>query len=291
MMNFVDPFLRWAGGKRWLTPQLVPIIRQRLKGCYYEPFLGSGAMYFATEPSKALLSDLNQDLINAFNIVKSQPLELLDAIKKLPVNEETYYNLRNSNPNNTFEMAVRFIYLNRTSYGGLYRENKLGKFNVPYGGGSRTTDPLWNRNLITASSNLLNSTETSIIVDDFETSLNFAQKGDVVFCDPTYRSATRNQFDRYGATVFDWADQERLAFSAQRAKRRGALVVICNTYCEEIASLYGNSYRILLIRAKSIGNAVKDLNKNREYLIILDPLSKKNDWRNIGEIERIHATK
>lgn len=287
--SVVEPFLRWAGGKRWLALALAPLIKARLRGTYFEPFLGSGAMFFAVMPERALLSDLNADLIGAFRVVAERPEELLGEVRALPVNAETYYELRADEPRDLLRRAVRFVYLNRTCYGGIYRENKRGKFNTPYGGGSRTPAPLWQRSLIDLCSPLLRKDGIALEIQDFESSLNAAGKGDVVYCDPAYRAATRTHFDRYGAVVFGWEDQVRLARAARRASARGALVVVSNTYCAEVRELYGDAMRILLEKTKVIGNAAKDPNRRKEYLIVLNPDDDEvtaGGWEIVGRVER-----
>lgn len=277
--------MRWAGGKRWLARKLAPILRERLQGTYFEPFLGAGALFFTVAPERALLSDLNPDLVWAFEAVSEIPEVLLDELRALPVNAETYYRLRAEEPADALRRAVRFVYLNRTCFGGIYRENKLGKFNTPYGGGSRTTTPLWERHLIERCARVLRRGEIKLEVCDFERSLNLAASGDVVYCDPAYRAATRIQFDRYGALIFDWDDQVRLAAAARRAYERGALVLISNTYCPEVKGLYAGSLRLCLERAKSIGNASKDPNRRKEYLIVLDAEEHTNTWKFLGPVE------
>jgi DNA adenine methylase len=281
----VEPFLRWAGGKRWLARALVPILRERLHGTYFEPFLGSGALFFTLRPERALLSDLNTDLILAFEAVSESPKVLLDELRALSVDAETYYKLREENPVDSLRRAVRFIYLNRTCFGGIYRENKQGKFNTPYGGGSRTTAPLWERSLIERCAWVLARKQMGLEVCDFKRSLELAGPGDVVYCDPAYRAATRVQFDRYGALIFDWEDQVRLSVAARRARERGALVLVSNTYCPEVEELYSGALRLRLEKAKSIGNASKDPNRRKEYLIVLDAEDQMETWRSLGPLE------
>ncbi len=280
-----EPFLRWAGGKRWLAHKLAPILKGRLTGRYFEPFLGAGAMFFAVAPERAVLSDLNADLMGAFRAVADRPTELLEAVRALPVDEVTYYRLREEEPEDLLRRAVRFIYLNRTCYGGIYRENKRGKFNTPYGGGSRTPSPLWENSLVDLCAGLLAKEGILLAVRDFERSLDEAGEGDVVYCDPAYRTATRAQFDRYGAIIFGWEDQVRLARAATRARDRGALVVVSNTHCPEVGELYDDATRVLLEKKKAIGHASNDPNRRREYLIALDPAERTNGWRALGRIE------
>ena len=287
--DVVEPFLRWAGGKRWLASKLAPLIKTRLSGTYFEPFLGSGAIFFAVAPDKAVLSDLNADLVGSFLAVAERPDELLEEVRALPVNAETYYELRAEEPLDPLQRAVRFVYLNRTCYGGIYRENKRGIFNTPYGGGSRTPAPLWERDLIERCSPLLGKDGITLSVRDFELSLNEAGEGDVVYCDPAYRAATREHFDRYGAVIFGWEDQVRLAAAARRASARGALVIVSNTYCPEVRELYDDATRIPLQKTKAIGNAAKDPNRRKEYLIALDPEENGNsvcNWESVGRVEK-----
>lgn len=283
----VEPFLRWAGGKRWLAHLIAPMLKRRLAGTYFEPFLGSGATFFALAPKRARLSDLNADLIGTFRLVAARPTDLLSEIRALPVDAATYYRLRAEEPADAMQRAVRFLYLNRTCYGGIYRENKRGLFNTPYGGGGRTTAPLWERYLIERCTPLLSGESVALEVQDFEVSLDAAGKGDVVYCDPAYRAATRSQFDRYGAIVFGWEDQVRLADAAERARRRGALVVVSNTYCPEVRDLYADATRLVFEKAKAIGNAAKDPNRRKEYLIVLDPQRAQAvpSWGSLGPLE------
>jgi len=283
MRTEIKPFLRWAGGKRWLAKSIAPIMRKRLKGRYFEPFLGAGAMFFAMSPKQALLSDLNGELINAFQIVAEMPNRLLKEIRKISVTKESYYKIRSSRPRSSLQRAVRFIYLNRTCYGGLYRENRQGEFNTPFGGGSRTPAPLWERNLILEASKLLSNKGVELKVQDFADSMKLAKKGDVVYCDPTYRAVTRNQFDRYGSVIFDWSDQERLAEQARYAVDRGALVVISNTFCDEIKTLYKEAIFVPLRKNKTIGNRPRHSNNNKESLIILDPDHNFQGWNSLRE--------
>lgn len=151
----MTPFLRWAGGKRWLAPRLAPILLSRLSATYYEPFLGSGALFFALAAEQAVLSDINDDLIKSYQIVMKYPQRVLDRLRSIPVDSKKYYQVRESEPSDKLARAVRFIYLNRTCYGGLHRTNRAGKFNTPFGGGSRTPEPLWRDGILYHAAGLL----------------------------------------------------------------------------------------------------------------------------------------
>src|SRR5262249_5252509 len=155
----------------------------RTKGQFIEPFVGAGAMFFAVAPRAASLSDLNEELINCFRQVRDRPETLLRRLRLIPVSKKAYYALRDSSPTTDTERAVRFIYLNRTCYGGLYRTNLKGEFNVPYGGGSRTPAVLWEQQLLQRSSSVLRRGVCDLRVGDFEQLLQYASKGDVVYCD------------------------------------------------------------------------------------------------------------
>ena len=283
----MTPFLRWAGGKRWLANKLSPVLHKILKengGIYYEPFLGAGAMFFELAPQKSILSDLNSNLIETYEAIRLDWFQVQQNMKQWSVNRETYYKVRSLQPNESFERAARFIWLNRTCYGGLYRENKSGQFNVPYGGGSRTPEILYKKNLLEKAGDLLKKNVT-ILDSDFELVIEQANTGDVVYCDPTYSNVKRGQFDRYGANIFSWSDQVRLARSAERAWSRGVTVVISNGHFDDLIPLYPKAYRIPQNKNKAIGNKSLNNNNGRECLMILDPSISRKKWQPLGQIE------
>lgn len=113
------PFLRWPGGKRWASPMLVPLTRKYLSGTYYEPFLCGGSIFFALAPPRAVLADINQDLINTYLMVKQHPVALVRRLRALPVTSSFYYQLRDEDATAAISRAVRFLYLNRTCFGGI----------------------------------------------------------------------------------------------------------------------------------------------------------------------------
>src|ERR1039457_1165848 len=221
------PFLKWPGGKRWLTGYVASALGYRGYRRYFEPFLGGGAVFFALQPEVAMLSDVNADLISTYTEVRSRPHELVRRLKQLPVDRATYNNLREAEPENRVDRAVRFLYLNRTAFGGIYRLNRNGGFNVPFGGGQRTPAPLWEDGLLLDASRSLRSAEISVA--DFEEALVGAGPGDLVYCDPTYTVAHNNNgFVRYNERNFSWEDQKRLADTCQRLAREGATVLVSN---------------------------------------------------------------
>ncbi len=278
-------FLRWAGGKYWLSKKMAPIFAERLKSgrTYFEPFLGSGAMFFALSPERAVLSDINASLITTFCQVAKAPKEIILRLSRMPSTKEAYNDIRLKKPDNQLDEAIRFIYLNRNSFGGLYRENKNGEFNVPFGGGDRNHKVLLRTGLLERSSSLLNKSEIILQRSDFQTVLKNAGLGDVVFCDPTYRKVDRTHFDRYGQNIFDWNDQMRLYHAALDAYYRGALVVVSNALCPELETLYAEAGILKLMRPKGLGPDRKPQNVE-ESAFVLDPLQRWSEWKKVGKL-------
>jgi DNA adenine methylase len=272
------PFLRWAGGKRWLTPYLAPAIQKTLEQRYIEPFLGSAAMFFAIQPESAILGDLNEELINVYRQVRRTPQRIEEHLAGLSVDATTYYKIRAEEPQRVMDRAIRFIYLNRLCFGGLHRTNRRGQFNVPYGGGSRTPEPVYRDHLLGLAARLLRRRGISLVASDFASVVDCAQEGDVVFCDPTYRSAGRGRFDRYGPLIFSWRDQIRLANAVKSARRRGAVSIVMNVDDRDIMALYPDAIFVHLARRKAIGNTQKMADSHRELIAILDPLRRTQLW-------------
>jgi DNA adenine methylase len=264
----VLPFLKWPGGKRWAGHRITDLIRERLTGTYYEPFLGGGAVFFELRPPRAVLSDINPELVNTYRLVRDSVEEIISRLKKLPVNKQTYNRLREVEPDEPILRAVRFLYLNRTAFGGIYRLNLNGKFNVPYGGGERTPAVLWERTLLKNASEALASAE--LRETDFELVIDLAKKGDVVYCDPTYTVAHDcNGFVRYNERNFSWADQIRLADAARRARQRGAVVIISNANHRTIRRLYPEASFNVLQRLSLVSPDVTKRRSVQELLVRL----------------------
>lgn len=263
------PFLRWAGGKRWAAKSLASVIRLRLDddSVYIEPFLGSGAVFFAVAPRRAILSDINEELIIAFGQVKENPRKLKEKLVKMPATKEYYDRLRKARPDSPFERASRLIYLNRNGYGGIYRENLRGEYNVPYSG-DRSHAHLCANGLLDAASAVLEGASLRCV--DFESAIEMAGDRDVVYCDPTYLAPRQETFNRYSRHRFGWHDQERLSDAVTRAYTRGSLVFVSNSYNETIERLYPDAVNFVVRRAKGLGGSAKT-SSTREYLFMLDP--------------------
>jgi DNA adenine methylase len=262
------PFLKWPGGKRWAAGQIAAMVRRHLIHAYYEPFLGGGAVFFSLQPKRAMLSDVNGDLINTYRVVRDSVGQVISRLRGLPVDKCTYNRLRADEPVDRIERAVRFLYLNRTAFAGMYRLNLNGKFNVPFGGGERTPEILWATPLLRAASSVLST--ASIRRSDFEPILDRAMRGDVVYCDPTYTVAHDcNGFIRYNERNFSWEDQVRLARAARRASRRGAKVVVTNANHPTVRELYSGARFQVLHRRSLVSTDVSKRRDVDELLVCL----------------------
>lgn len=234
------PFLKWAGGKRWLIsamPHLTSSLKPD-KGIYFEPFLGSGAVFFAVNPRRAVLNDMNSDLVNLYKVIKTKPAALSRLIGQYQSrhSEDFYYRMRDRSPPTQLGAAARFLYLNRTCWNGLYRVNLQGTFNVPIG--TKDSVALPTDDFMETHARLKRATVHN---KDFEQVLKNAKKGDVVFADPPYTvNHNLNGFLKYNERLFSWDDQIRLHKAALAAVRRGAKVVVTNADHESIRTLYND---------------------------------------------------
>lgn len=232
------PFLKWAGGKRWLVFRMRELLQRigHIRGTYFEPFLGSGAMFFFLRPERAVLSDLNADLINVYRTIQKHPEELDRLLRSYQRRHcrELYYRTRAAVPRSSVRAAARFLYLNRTCWNGLYRVNKRGNFNVPVGTKSTVVLPTDNFKEI---SRLLK--RVALRSTDFSEVFERAGAGDVLFADPPYTvNHNLNGFLKYNENLFSWADQERLHRAAGDAIARGARVLVSNADHRSIRKLY-----------------------------------------------------
>jgi DNA adenine methylase len=266
----VKPFLKWPGGKRWIFPYLDKILAGRKFHRYYEPFLGGGAVFFHLLPTISFLSDINEDLINTYKQVRDIPLQLIQMLQSLSVDKQTYLQIRGSDPTCKIERAVRFMYLNRAAFSGMYRVNRNGQFNVPYGGGLRNTNTLWADNLLVNAGKALQ--HATITCGDFENQLRTAKQWDLVYCDPTYTTThSNNGFIRYNESNFSWSDQQRLAELCLELSKKGVTVIISNACHEEIACLYPTASKHEISRRSLLCPLVPNRRLVKEYLLVLDP--------------------
>jgi len=225
-------------------------------------------VFFALGAQKAVLSDLNPDLINVYQQVKSNVGEVIQKLKRIPVSGATYYKVRACWPRDPVMRAVRFLYLNRTAFAGMYRVNAMGEFNVPYGGGDRTPEILWEHDLLNSAARLLK--ETTIVCRDFAEMLREAKRGDVIYCDPTYTVVHDNNcFKRYNQSNFSDSDQRRLADAAEAAAKTGSTVIISNAHHASIRALHRRAAQTLILRRIScVAPQAEARRMVKEYLFV-----------------------
>jgi DNA adenine methylase len=207
--------------------------------------LGGGAVFFHLSPRCAILSDTNGDLVNAYQCVKKHARTIDTRLADLHRrhSKTLYYRIRATRPTDAIEQAVRFLYLNRTCFNGIYRVNLRGDFNVPIGTKDLVAYP---KNYLQEVANCLR--HSSIRIADFEETIDQAMAHDFVFVDPPYTVMhNNNNFVKYNANLFSWTDQLRLASAIKRAARRGAAIMISNADHHSVRELYGdfgNHYRV-----------------------------------------------
>lgn len=249
-----QPFLKWAGGKRWLHSQRNTLFPENFN-TYIEPFAGSASIFFHLAPDKAILADVNEELIGTYHAIQSdwQMVKKHLQIHQRQHSKEYYYKVRSSKPRTLHTRAARMIYLNRTCWNGLYRVNLKGEFNVPIG---TNTKVIMDSDDFKSTSELLSG--KTILNQDFEVTIKMAEKDDFVFVDPPYTvKHNYNGFIKYNETLFAWKDQIRLKKCIDKAVDRGAKVLITNADHDSIRELYaGYQYseksRHSVISGKSI---------------------------------------
>jgi DNA adenine methylase len=232
-----QPFLKWAGGKRWLVerfPQFFTVKYSR----YIEPFLGSGAVFFRMRPRRAILSDRNPRLIETYESIRDEYPLINDLLRRHEWlhSSDHYYKVRSQKLRSSAARAAQLIYLNRTCWNGLYRVNRQGTFNVPIG---TKTKVVFDSDSFEEVADLLS--RAKLRTCDFSESLDRAGTGDFVFVDPPYTvQHNNNGFIKYNEGLFSWADQIRLRDCVEGAIGRGASVLLTNAYHPSVRALYRN---------------------------------------------------
>lgn len=247
------PFLRWAGGKTWLIKDLGQFLPEGRIETYHEPFLGGGAVFFHLNPTnKALLSDLNPELIHTYNVVRDDVERVISELSKFENTKEFYYQIRAKKFKKAEKQAAQFIYLNQTSFNGIYRVNLKGEYNVPYG--HRKKNFLEPENLRLVSKRLQNA---KIFVSDFSVCIYNINPGDLVFLDPPYTiSHNNNGFFKYNKNLFSEDDQLRLSEFIDNLREIGANYVLTNAAHVRIKEIFSKGDRIVeLKRASLVGGA------------------------------------
>ena len=258
--KLVVPFLKWAGGKR----QLMPEIRKMLpKGVtnhpYYEPFIGGGALFFELLPKRAVINDYNEELINVYTVIRDNASELIEDLKRHKNTAEYFYKIRAIDRQPLFsnltriERASRIIYLNKTCYNGLYRVNNAGEFNSPFG---RYKNPnIVNEPVIKAVSKYLNSSQIQISSCDYALILKDIPTDSFVYLDPPYHPISESSsFTGYVQGGWDEGDQLRLRDVCNRLRDNGIKFLLSNSASDFIREIYSD-YNIHIVQAKRSVNS------------------------------------
>ena len=257
----MKPFVKWAGGKRQILDRIKAYIAETIGNkedivgnddyTYIEPFLGGGAVFFSLHHKKAIINDLNSDLMNAYEVIKSNQYELLiDLLREHAQHyyedpDGYYYEVRAwdraedwPNNYNAVERAARMIFLNRTCYNGLYRVNNRGQFNTPIG---RYKNPLiCDVKNITEIHNYLSSPKNDITImhKSYEYAIRLAKDGDIIYIDPPYDYEDDDGFTKYQMNGFTFEDFKKLKEECDKALDRGAFVIISNNATEKVIHLF-----------------------------------------------------
>lgn len=264
----LKPFLRWAGGKTWFNKYIANFIPDEFND-YYEPFLGGGAVFFYLKSNgyikgKAFLSDSNADLINTYKTLKNNPKELFRLLNTHFDSEDEYYKMRSTEFSDPIEKAAQFLYLNKTSFNGIYRVNLKGKYNVPYG--KKNLKSIYDFEHLKKVSIALKNTHLS--TKDFKTRCQNIGARDFVFIDPPYTVAHENNgFIKYNQSIFSWDNQIQLSEITKVLDENGAFFLVTNAYHDSIKKIYVTGKQEELSRASNIGGIGAKRTKYKEIII------------------------
>jgi DNA adenine methylase len=269
------PFVKWAGGKRQLIPEIAKHLPKKI-GTYFEPFLGGGALLFHLLSENKILkghvSDLNADLVLSYVTIRENLGGLLKSLQKHSDNyfsnsKSYYYSVRESNPKNQIEKVSRLLFLNRTCFNGLYRVNSKGKFNVPLG---RYSHPnIVQEENLTLVNQFLNQNNIIIKCQDFSSTIQKAKKGDFVYFDPPYQPVSKTaNFTSYTNGNFGLNDLKRLAKVSNELAKKGVNVLLSNSSSKQVRELFSSKHwEITKIQANRAINS--DSNKRTGHFELL----------------------
>lgn len=273
----VKPFVKWAGGKRQLMPQITKYMPKTF-GRYYEPFVGGGAVFFELQNNKSTINDFNTELIFAYKAIRDNPDELIDNLKIHEENNSSdyYYQIREWDRNgiienkSNVERAARFIFLNKTGFNGLFRVNSQNQINTPYG---RYKNPaIVNESVLKAVNIFLNKSSIKILNGDFEDAVKDAKRGDFVYFDPPYAPMVEDKQNFVGYTLngFGTHEQERLRDLVNKLTDKGVYVMVSNSsvpYIHEIYKKYKDT-TVVVPASRNINSKGAGRGKVDEVLIM-----------------------
>lgn len=263
------PFLKWAGGKSKLLPQLTRRMPRTYKR-YWEPFIGGGAFYFHLAPNVAAISDSNEELIETYRTVRDDLAGVIGELSNHHYESDYYYSVRDWDRREDFKTlssvvrAARFIFLNKTCFNGLHRVNSKGHFNVPFG---RYKDPtILDASNLRACSRVLQGAEIS--VGDYSSIVDGIERGDFVYLDPPYAPLSSTaSFTGYTAQGFGQAEQSALVEFCHRIDRKGALFMLSNSSTPETRELYRDFALDTIDAARAINSDATQRGLVQEILV------------------------
>ncbi len=246
------PFLKWVGGKAQLLDKIQPLFPKSYKK-YFEPFIGGGALFFATRPAKASLSDVNSELIDCYTAIRDDVEGVIEALGKHRYDRDHFYKVREQSPAklSVAARAARTIFLNKTGFNGLYRVNSKGQFNVPFG---RFTNPnICDETNLRACHKAL--AKTDLAVRDFSAILRIAKPGDFVYFDPPYVPVSKtSDFTAYSRDKFGEAKQIELATVFATLAKKGVYVMLSNSDAPLVRELYRDFQIVPVDASRSINS-------------------------------------
>lgn len=273
----VKPFVKWAGGKRQLLEEIETYLPKGIKN-YYEPFAGGGAVFLNMQFKNTTINDFNSELVNAYEMVKNNVEELIEALRLHQENNSSdyYYSVRAWDRNDEIdkksdvERAARFIYLNKTGFNGLFRVNSQGQINVPYG--SYKNPAIVNEDVLRADSHYLNKNNIKILNGDYSEALKGVNKGDFVYLDPPYApvSEDKNSFVGYTLNGFGFEEQKRLLSVFDELTEKGVYVMMSNSSVPVIHELYKKYAKTTVIveATRNINSKASGRNKVDEVIVM-----------------------
>jgi len=276
LISSPKPFVKWAGGKRQLIPQIEKHLPEKFSS-YFEPFLGGGALLFhllsENKNLKGYVSDLNSDLILAYVTIRDNLSSLLKSLQKHSDNyfsdsKSYYYSVRETNPKSQIEKVSRLLFMNRTCFNGLYRVNSKGKFNVPLG---RYSNPnIVQEENLRSVNQFLNHNKIIIKCQDFSSTVEKVKKGDFVYFDPPYQPVSKTaNFTSYTNVNFGLNDLKRLAKVSNQLTKKGVNVLLSNSSSKQVRELFSSKdWKIFEIEANRAINSDSNKRTGHSELLI-----------------------
>ena len=255
------PFIKWAGGKTQCLPALLNKVPEKYNS-YYEPFLGGGALFFALSSQKAFLSDISEELINCYTVVRDKVEELIDSLVVHKYEQDYYYAIRAMDRDESYqtlsdvEKASRFIYLNKTCFNGLYRVNSRGEFNVPFG--TYKNPKILNEPILRGCSRALKGVD--LRCQRYGEIFNQVQENDFVYFDPPYTPISKtSSFTSYDKSAFGEKEQIELAQFCRRLDTKGVKFLLSNSY----STFNLSNYKDFKIEKISVSRAINSVSDRR----------------------------